>query len=174
MKFEQIRRSPVSNKNGIFVIACPQMKNNNNVSMIARTASCLGATGMIVTGWNKIDSQISRDISISISYHRSLLPVIQKYRSNGYCIIGLEQTNKSVNLYNYKFPKVPILLVIGNECKGMDQDILNELDEAIEIPHFNSPHSLNVAVAASVCLFEYAKQCNGDEICLVSYGSLQS
>jgi len=159
--FEQVRkRKPLSNQSGRLVVACPPMKSNVNVSMLARSASCLGAEALIVTGQNRIDNHISRDYDIEIKYKRSLLPVVQKYRKEGYKIIGLEQAVNSHNLYEYQFSNQPTMLVIGNECKGMEQEILDCLDEVIEIPLFGGPHSLNVAVAASMCLFEYAKQCN--------------
>lgn len=46
------------------VIACPVMKNNKNISMIARSASCFGASKLIITGQNRIDPHISRDINL--------------------------------------------------------------------------------------------------------------
>ena len=42
-KFEQVRcRQPIVNCNWHIVVACPPMKSNCNVSMLARTASCMG------------------------------------------------------------------------------------------------------------------------------------
>jgi tRNA G18 (ribose-2'-O)-methylase SpoU len=134
------------------------MKSNVNISMIARSASCMGADTLIITGQNRITKHISRDCNIPIKHHNSLMPVIRKYKENGYKIIGLEQATNSSNMHQYKFADVPTFLVVGNECKGLDQEVLDSLDEVIEIPLFGKPHSLNVAVATSICLFEYAKQ----------------
>jgi len=161
MKHEQIRkRKPLSKNGKPLVVACPPMKSNCNVSMLARSASCLGAVRFITTGQNRIDDHISRDCNIEMKHHHSLLPVIKRYRRQGYRVIGVEQATRSKNIYNYMFEDEPTLLVIGNECKGMDQEVLDCMDEVIEIPLFGEPHSLNVAVAASLCLYEYAKQCN--------------
>ena len=163
--FIQIRkRLPTQSKNGDFVVACSEMKTNANISMLARSASCLGAKRFIITGRNRIDNHIARDFDIEVKHHQSLLPVVKKYKINGYKIIGLEQTTNSNNLYEYLFEDVPILLIVGNEAKGMDQEVLDCLDEVIEIPLFGRPHSLNVAVAATLCLFEYAKQRNFREV----------
>lgn len=140
------------------VVACPAMKNNKNVSMIARSASCFGATKFIVTGQNRIDPHISRDINIPIENHRSILSVISKYKLDGYKIVGLEQSPKSIKLEEYTFEEVPMLLIVGNECKGIDPDVMACLDEIIEISLFGKPTSLNVAVAASVFLYEYTLQ----------------
>lgn len=150
----------MKNNHSPLVVACPVMKNNKNISMIARSAGCFGANKLIITGQNKIESNISRDCNIEIENHRSILPVISKYKTEGYKIIGLERSSKSVKLNNYHFIDIPILLVIGNECKGIDPEIMDCLDEIIEITLFGKPDCLNVAVAVSVFLYEYSKQMN--------------
>jgi len=128
--------------------------------MIARTASCLGACELILTGNNRVDRLIARDCDILIKSRRSLSPVITKYKADGYKVIGLEQATNSCNIYDYEFSDEPTLLIVGNERTGISQDVLNRLDEVIEIPLFGKPYSLNAGVATSLCLFEYAKQMN--------------
>lgn len=143
--------------NPSLVIACPVMKNNKNISMIARSASCFGASKIIITGQNRIDPQISRDIDIVVENHRSIVPVISKYKLDGYRIVGLEQHPNAVKLHKFSVDtKVPILLVVGNECRGIDQDIINCLDAIVEIEGTGKPKSLNVAVAASMFMFVYS------------------
>jgi len=158
-RFQQIRnRAPLANEGCALVVACPAMKSNVNISMIARSASCLGANNLIITGQNRITTHISRDCSIPIEHRNSLMPIVQKHKQEGYRIIGLEQATNSQNIYEYEFINSPTMLIVGNECRGMDEDVLNALDDVIEIPLFGAPHSLNVAVATSLCLFEFAKQ----------------
>jgi len=158
-QFEQVRkREPVANLNGELIIACPNMKTNINVSMLVRSASCFGASRVIITGRNRVNDHISRDHNIEVRYHNSLLPVIMKYKRRGYKILGLEQTTNSQKIFDYQFSRNPTVLVIGNESKGIDPEILACLNEVIEIPLLNKPHSLNVAVATSIVLYEYAKQ----------------
>lgn len=156
----QIRnKTPQNNKLNSLIVACPTMKSNVNVSMIIRSASCLGAEKIIITGNNTVNKHIARDYDIQVKHHNTLLPVIKKYKEKGYIIIGLEQTDKSESVHTYSFNNVPTLLVIGNECKGITPDILELLDVAIEIPHLGKPSSLNVAMATTILLFEYLKQC---------------
>lgn len=159
--FRQIKNKPSLEKKSIsLIVACPAMKSNVNVSIIARSASCLGAEKFIITGHNRINKHISRDCDIPIKHHNSLLPVIKRYKERGYKIIGLEQTSNSNSLCDYSFSDVSTLLIVGNESKGITQDILDCLDDVIEIPLFGMPHSLNVGMATSICLFEYVKQCS--------------
>ena len=119
-KFKQVRhRKPLSGYGSSFVVACPPMKSNVNISMIARSASCLGVEELIITGQNKIDNHIARDFNMPIRHHRSLLPVIKKYKKAGFKVIGLEQSTNSHNIYGYEFTDEPTLLVVGNECRGI-------------------------------------------------------
>ena len=66
-------------------------------------------------------------------------------------------------MQEYIFEEVPTLLVVGNECRGIVDEIIIHLDEIIEIEQFGLPHSLNVAVATSIFLFEYSKQIKGND-----------
>jgi tRNA G18 (ribose-2'-O)-methylase SpoU len=49
-------------------------------------------------------------------------------------------------------------LVVGNEVFGIDDDVLEACDSALEIPMHGMKHSLNVSVAAGVALFELVRQ----------------
>lgn len=154
------------------VIACPVMKNNKNISMIARSASCFGAKLLIITGQNKVDDHIARDYKIAVEKHRSLLPLIDKYSAYGYRIIGLEQGLEAFKLNDYKFEGLPTFLVVGNECNGIRKEIRDKLDKVVEIPLLDLPYSLNVAVATSIFLFEFAKQLGQSDENAINKGSV--
>lgn len=48
----------------------------------------------------------------------------------------------------------PLALVVGNEVSGIDDSILTLCDGAIEIPMYGVKHSLNVAVASGIIMYE--------------------
>ena len=144
------------------VLACVPLRSNVNLARIVRAAACCGVTRMIVTGNPKIDPKIARDgiEQIEIEVRRSLQPILKKMRSEGYTLVGLEQTTNSENLHTFSFPERS-LLVIGNERNGLDQTVLDELDHVIEIPVYGLPFSYNVATATSMALYEYCRQFPG-------------
>jgi len=158
-QFVQVKNRKASLSTLPLVIACPQMKNNENVSLLARTASCLGASAMITTGSNKVNRHISRDITIPIRHHNSLKPVIERYKKKGYIILGIEQATDSTSIFQCSFERGQrVMLIAGHECRGIDQDLLDTLDGVIEIPLNHGPHSLNVAIAVSMAIYEYVRQ----------------
>jgi tRNA G18 (ribose-2'-O)-methylase SpoU len=135
------------------------MRSNINLSRIARAASCCGLTRMICCGPAKLDRKIARDASdtIEIEAHRTLAPVLDKLKREGYLLVGLEQTSNSQDLHQYRFER-RTALVIGNERTGLTDDILKILDAVVEIPVWGLPYSYNVATATSMCLYEYCRQ----------------
>ena len=140
------------------VVACPVMKNNKNISMMVRSASCFGASKIIITGNNKVNQHISRHCGIEIEYRNSIDPVIKNYKTLGYHIIALEQCQDSKNLHEFSFPDIPLLIVVGNEVRGMDKDIMCQAHDIVEIPLYNEPYSLNVAMSLSICMSEIVRQ----------------
>jgi tRNA G18 (ribose-2'-O)-methylase SpoU len=157
-KFEQIKDRVPNKHDAEIIVACPVMKDNRNISMIARSASCFGASTLIICGNNNINARISRDCNLEVQHRNSLVPALKKLKEIGYTIIGIEQADNAISLFDYPFEYTSTVFVMGNETKGMSQDLLNMMDQVIEIPLFGKPHSMNVAMATSLCLYEFTKQ----------------
>jgi tRNA G18 (ribose-2'-O)-methylase SpoU len=141
------------------LVACAPMRSNVNLSRIVRLASCCGLDRIICTGHAKLDRKIARDgaDAIAIEVHRTLPPVLEKLRGEGYRLVGLEQTTDSKNLHEYRFER-RTALVVGNERTGLTPELLALLDDVVEIPVWGLPYSYNVATATTMALYEYCKQ----------------
>ena len=92
---------------------------------------------------------------------RDIPSLLKQLRSNGYQIVGLEQTSDSRTLGNYEIEneefteKTAILL--GAEKTGIPVKLLSELDYSYEIPQAGLTRSLNVHVSAAVFIWEYVR-----------------
>jgi tRNA G18 (ribose-2'-O)-methylase SpoU len=141
------------------VLVCAPLRSNVNLSRIARVAGCSGVVRIICTGPAKLDRKIARDgaDAVEIETHRSLPPVLDRLRSDGYRLVGLEQTSNSRSLHEFEFAR-RTALVIGNERTGLTDDLLVKLDDVVEIPVWGLPYSYNVASAATMAIYEYCKQ----------------
>ncbi|MEO6189491.1 MAG: TrmH family RNA methyltransferase, partial [Saprospiraceae bacterium] len=74
-------------------------------------------------------------------------------------IIGIEQTNQSIELQNFEIEAESYYaLILGNEVKGISDEILPLIDAFIEIPQIGTKHSLNVSVAAGIVAWEFFKK----------------
>jgi tRNA G18 (ribose-2'-O)-methylase SpoU len=135
------------------------MRSNINLSRIVRTAGCCGVRKVICCGTAKIVQKIARDgaDTVELEVHRTLEPVLNELRQQGYHLVGLEQTTHSQNLHTYLFPR-RTALVLGNERLGLEDSTLQLLDAAVEIPVYGLPYAYNVATAAAMALYEYCRQ----------------
>jgi len=141
------------------VVVCAPMRSNVNLSRIARVAGCCGLERIICIGAGRLDRRIARDSAdtLRIETHRTLPPVLDALRAEGYRLVGLEQTTNSLNLHHYEFHR-RTALVVGNERIGLTDEVLAKLDDVVEIPVWGLPYSYNVATAATMALYEYCKQ----------------
>ena len=141
------------------IVACPEMRSHINVARMVRAAACCGVTRFIACGNVKIDPKISRggEQQMTFEVRRSLRPILQKLKKQGYPLIGLEQTTNSEDIHHFLFPG-KCVLIVGHERKGISKDVLEILDHTIEIPVWGMPYSYNAATAASMALYEYCRQ----------------
>jgi tRNA G18 (ribose-2'-O)-methylase SpoU len=141
------------------VVACPPMRSNINLSRIVRAAGCCGVRRVICCGNAKILPDVARDIgdAVRIETHRTLPPVLERLRGEGFQLVGLEQTTGSQPLYGFPFQRKTVL-VVGNERAGIEQEVLRLLAHVVEIPVYGMPYAHNVATAAAIAMYEYCRQ----------------
>jgi len=140
------------------IVACPPMRSHVNLSHIVRTCGCFGVHRVIACGAARLHEKIARDgaESVTLEVHRSLPPVLDRLRGEGFEIVGLEQATHSESLFGFSFAPRTVL-VIGNERTGLEEDVLARLDRVAEIPMYGLPHSLNAATSASIAIYEYCR-----------------
>jgi len=78
-------------------------------------------------------------------------------KENGVRICGLEITEGSRPYTGLTSGDFPLCLLVGNEVDGLEDELLERCDEVLEIPQYGTKHSLNVAVAAGIALFELVR-----------------
>ncbi|MHB8902994.1 MAG: TrmH family RNA methyltransferase [Thermoguttaceae bacterium] len=142
-----------------FIVACPPMRSNVNLSRIARTAGCCGVATLVCCGAAKVVAKIARDCheTLKIENHRTLPPVLRRLRDEGYRLVGLEQTTGSQSLFTFAYPH-KCVLVVGNERTGIEPDVLQMMDHVVEIPVYGMPYAHNAATATAMALYEYCRQ----------------
>src|SRR5262245_57647841 len=111
--------TPLARPRELILSAAP-MRSTVNLSNIVRTAGWCGVTRLVACGSAKIDKTIARDGAdqVQIDVHRTLSPVLKDLKTDGYTLVGLEQTTNSLSLHDYRFAR-RTALVIGNERLGL-------------------------------------------------------
>jgi tRNA G18 (ribose-2'-O)-methylase SpoU len=149
---------PLDQPRGLVLVSAP-LRSNVNLSRLVRLAGCAGIPQIIHCGIGKVDREIARDAAdfVQLVTRRSLPPVLDALKAEGYCCVGLEQTTNSQLLYNFRFP-YKTALVIGAEREGLPDEVLQRLDQVVEIPVYGQPASYNVVTAATMAVYEYCRQ----------------
>lgn len=96
---------------------------------------------------------------ISYEQEKDCLALVKRLRGEGYQIVALEQTAKSIDYVSASY-KAPVALVVGNESFGVSNDIIDVSDTAIELPMYGVNKSLNVVVATGIALYEIRRKLN--------------
>ena len=155
------------------ILIANNLRSSHNVGSLLRTADGLGIQKVYLTGYTpypicendmrlphlskKIDSAISKialgaEKYISWEHVEEVESVISNLQTEGYIILALEQTKTSIALNKY-IPDEKIAIIVGREVEGIEPEVLNLCDAALEIPMLGRKESFNVVQAAAMALY---------------------
>ncbi len=153
--FKKVDKTPL-------IIVLDNIRSLNNIGSVFRTADAFLVEKIFLCGITA--SPPHREIhktalgateSVEWEYFNTTKLAVEKLKTENYKIISIEQTENSTMLndfYPEKGKKYAIIL--GNEVKGVEQDIINLSDMVIEIPQFGTKHSINISVANGIVVWD--------------------
>ena len=97
--------------------------------------------------------------SVSWCYFKTALEAVEELRKQGYKVLSVEQVEHSTKLQSF----VPqrgqkYAVVLGNEVKGVHQEVVDASDGCLEIPQLGTKHSMNVSVTAGIVIYKFAEE----------------
>jgi tRNA G18 (ribose-2'-O)-methylase SpoU len=98
--------------------------------------------------------------SVEWKYVENTVDAVDKLRADGYTVYSIEQAEGSIMLGDVRLEpgKKRYAIVMGNEVKGVQQEVIDHSDGCIEIPQYGTKHSLNVSVTTGIVIWELFKQ----------------
>ncbi len=134
-----------------------------NFGAIIRTAECAGVNAIIfplkggaILNADTIKTSAGAIHGMTLIRVSDIKKTIRLLQESGMIIIGA--TEKSKDSYTTTDYTVPFALVMGGEEQGLSKDVLETADHLVQIPLYGKISSLNVSVAAGICLFEALRQ----------------
>ena len=152
------------------VVILYNVRSLHNVGSIFRTADAAGCEKIYLCGitpapldvFGKPRPQLTK-VSLGAEKYvewekvKSASRLIDKLKKDKYKIFAVEQSKKSIPYSNIKRSSNlrvgRLVLVLGNEIKGLPAPILKRADKILEIPMKGKKESLNVAVAFGIVIF---------------------
>ena len=153
---KNIPRLPIS-------ILVEDVRSVHNVGSIFRSADGFGAEMIYLTGYTACPPR--KDLSKTALGAENAVPWKQYNNSidaakhiidEGITVVLLEQTNKSKSIYDVDW-KFPICFIVGNEVKGVSEELSSLAHVHAEIPMRGVKQSLNVSVATGIAGYEFSK-----------------
>lgn len=137
---------------GSKVLVLNNIQDPGNVGTLIRSAAAFGFSGVLIQGVDVYNPKAVRSSQGAIFQ----IPVVQtqdvKFHFEGYELIGAILDKKAIKYDDYK-PSNKFMLILGNEGKGIENDVVELLDKKVYIPiEFES---LNVASAGAILLNQY-------------------
>ncbi len=148
-----------------FLVFLDGIEDPHNLGAIIRTAEVAGVHGVIIPNRRSasINATVEKTSAGATSYMKvcqvtNLSRAIEEVKKKNIFVYGADGDAQS--LHTQTNLTGPIALVIGNEGKGISQNIKKHCDELIKIPMFGNISSLNASNAAAILIYEIIRQRN--------------
>ena len=146
------------------LIALDEIQDPHNVGAILRSADAAGANGLILCKHKgagltpaAVKTSAGAAYSVPVASVSSMVQALKKLKDAGYWVAGSDFDEKSVDYRKGLYDR-PLVLVIGNEQKGMSKSVKDACDFKVHIPMYGKVQSLNASVAAGVLMYEIQNQ----------------
>ena len=146
------------------IMVLDNVRNSENIGSILRTAFCLGVTSIVTskTTWRALDGRAARVSMGTMYFHDfhlsdSLVKSIRQMKEVGISTYAIEIGSEARPIAPHGSDK-NFAMILGNEDKGMSEELLKECDEVRFIPQAHGD-SLNVGHAASISLYTLVAEC---------------
>jgi len=151
-----------SKKAPLFV-ALDGITDPRNLGAIIRSTAAFGGDGIILPQRRSVGvtaaawkTSAGAEARLPVSMAANLTATIKSFKDQGVFVIGLDGGGDTM-LPGLELADRPLLIVVGNEGKGLSKLVTDNCDAIVSIPISASTESLNAGIAASVTLYEVAR-----------------
>lgn len=162
-EYKTIDKTPI-------IVVLDNVRSMNNIGAFFRTADAFAIERIVLCGITATPpnreihkTALGAEQTVEWNYETSTLEAVQKLKDEGCEVWAVEQVEGSVMLQDFHMQSnKKYAVVFGNEVMGVDQQVVDSCDGAIEIPQCGTKHSINVSVSGGVVLWslfcDYRKQ----------------
>ena len=140
-----------------------EVRDPGNAGTILRSADAAGAAGVVFAG-NTVDVYNPKSVRASAGsiFH---VPVVRDVgtpealaalRGAGFAVVAMDMHGED-DLFDTELPEATAF-VFGNEAQGLPDELLSDADRRVRVPQAGRAESLNLAAAATICLFEWVRR----------------
>ena len=157
-EFKQAGKNPI-------IVVLENIRSAYNVGSVFRTADAFLIEAIYIIGYSAKPphkeikkTALGAEDTVDWKYFKTTVEAIDELKISKYKIYAVEQAEDSYKLHAAGFKQnEKIAVIFGNEVTGVEQSTIQLCEGCIEIPQFGMKHSLNIATAAGVVLWELVR-----------------
>ena len=158
-EFQEAEKTPL-------IVILDDVRSMHNVGSVFRTADAFRLEAVYLCGitgcppHNEIHkTALGAEESVSWRYFQTALEAVEELKANAVTVLSIEQAEGSTKLPQFTpEPSKRYAIVLGNEVKGVHQEVIDASDGCLEIPQFGTKHSMNVSVTAGIVIYHFASR----------------
>jgi len=158
-EFKQTEKIPL-------IVILDNIRSLNNIGSVFRTSDAfvvekIYLCGITATPPNKDihKTALGATETVTWEYAENTLDVVKKLQSENYIVASIEQADNATMLQDFEISNTKkYAIVMGNEVKGVQQEVVSTSDHCIEIPQFGTKHSLNISVTTGIVLWYFLEK----------------
>ena len=157
-EFKQVEKLPL-------VVVLDDIRSLHNIGSVFRTSDafrieCIYLCGITATPPHPEmhKTALGAEFTVDWKYVNNAVDAVDNLKNEGYIVYSVEQAEGSIMLDELQLDKTKkYAIVMGNEVKGVQQEVIDHSDGCIEIPQYGTKHSLNVSVTTGIVIWEDEK-----------------
>ncbi len=147
------------------ILVLENIRSAYNVGSVFRTSDAFLVQAIYIIGYSAKPphkeikkTALGAEETVTWKYFKTTEEAITELRKEGFNVYAAEQAEGSYKLNAIEFEaEEKIAVVFGNEVTGVEQSTIALCDGCLEIPQLGMKHSLNIATAAGVVLWELVR-----------------
>lgn len=144
------------------VVVLDNIRSLHNIGSVFRTSDafrieCIYLCGITATPPHPEmhKTALGAEFTVNWKYVNNTVEAVDNLRAEGYTVYAVEQAEGSTMLNELELEAGrKYAIVMGNEVKGVQQEVIDHSDGCIEIPQYGTKHSLNVSVTAGIVIWD--------------------
>ena len=148
------------------VVVLDDVRSMYNVGSVFRTADAFRVEALYLCGITAKPphpeihkTALGAEDTVAWKYFHSAQEAVESLKREGFFVYSIEQCEGSTPLQELRLEAGGrYAIVLGNEVKGVKQEVIDRSEGCLEIPQFGTKHSLNVSTTAGMVIWEFAKQ----------------
>lgn len=160
-EFKEAKKLPL-------IVVLDEIRSLHNIGSVFRTSDAFRVESIYLCGITATPphpelhkTALGAEYTVDWKYFNNTLDAVNKLKSEGYIVYSIEQAEGSIMLDELELDTTKkYAIVMGNEVKGVQQEVINNSDGCIEIPQYGTKHSLNVSVTTGIVIWDFFKKLN--------------